>query len=352
MFNEILQHIWQVWVDTALWLCFGLLFAAVAHIYLRTEHLQKWLAKPGLGSVIRAALLGAPLPLCSCGVLPAAIGLRRAGASREASVAFLISTPETGVDSVAVSYALLGPFYAILRPVAALLTAFSAGFAVWRWGGQESSPSAENEQAGCCGANESSRATESHGDHDHDAPTGEEEVTLAAGLAYAFGKLLDDLAGWLVFGVVLAGVILALVPPELLAEYGQSPWALILMLLVGVPLYVCAVASTPIAAALLVAGVSPGAVLVFLLAGPATNLGGLILIAKEFGQRVAGIYLITISAMALILGFIVNSLIPAGWIGVAVSSAGHQSGNLIHVFVAFLLAAWLAWRLIIRRLGR
>lgn len=132
MLQQVLQQIWQVWLDTALWLCLGLSVAALAHVYLRTDHLKRWLTKPGLGSVGKAALLGAPLPLCSCGVLPAAIGLYRAGASREASAAFLISTPETGVDSVAISYALLGPFYAILRPIAALLTAFSAGFAVWR----------------------------------------------------------------------------------------------------------------------------------------------------------------------------------------------------------------------------
>lgn len=332
--SNIALQIWQVWVDTALWLCVGLLFAALAHVYLRTDQLQRWLGRPGPGSVVKAAILGAPLPLCSCGVLPAAIGLRRAGASREASAAFLISTPETGVDSVTVSYALLGPAYAVLRPVAALLTALSAGLAVWKWGGPDTGASAAP-VASCCGSKDA--AGHSHAE--------QATPNLVGGVKFAFTSLLDDLAGWLVFGVVLAGVILALVPPSLLAEFGQSNWALLLMLLVGVPLYVCAVASTPIAAALLVAGVSPGAVLVFLLAGPATNLGGLGLIAKEFGQRFAGIYLATICVFSVGLGFLVNNMLPSDWF-LPVGDAAHQHGGEIGVawLAAVGLAVWIAWR--------
>lgn len=326
-----------------MWLCLGLLVAGLAHLYLRTDHLKKWLATPGPGSVIRAAILGAPLPLCSCGVLPAAIGLRRAGASQEASAAFLISTPETGVDSVAVSWSLLGPVFAILRPFAALMTAIAAGLAVWRWGG-EALDASEEEVKSCCAKEGAAE----------DAPSkAEARPTFLNGLAYAFTDLLDDLSGWLVFGIVLAGVILALVPPELLAQFGRSPWALLLMLVVGVPLYVCAVASTPIAAALLVSGVSPGAVLVFLLAGPATNLGGLGLIAKEFGRRFAGIYLATICVFSLGLGFAVNGLLPAEWFvtdGAAI--AHHAKTDWLADGFAIGLAAWMAWRLAQRAVSR
>ena len=333
--TTVIAQIWQVWVDTALWLCVGLLFAAFAHIYLRTEHLQRWLARPGPGSVFKATILGAPLPLCSCGVLPAAIGLKRAGASREASAAFLISTPETGVDSVSVSYALLGPFYAILRPIAALLTAFSAGLAVWKWGGEEPARASVEQPKACCGGHE----------HADDQAAKNQKVSVWGGVRYAFTDLLDDLAGWLVFGVALAGLILALVPPELLAEFGRSPWALLLMLLVGVPLYVCAVASTPIAAALLVAGVSPGAVLVFLLAGPATNLGGLGLIAKEFGRRFAGIYLATICCFSLGLGYFVDTVLPADWFLPVLADSHQHSGEIpLAMLAAFALALWIFWR--------
>lgn len=313
MLQQILSQIWQVWVDTAMWLCLGLTVAAVAHVYLRTHHLKRWLAKPGPGSVVKAAVLGAPLPLCSCGVLPAAIGLHRAGASREASAAFLISTPETGVDSISVSWALLGPAFAIIRPIAALLTAVSAGLAVWRWGGPVSAVAAE-EVGGCCSKTQAQEQPEN------------QRPSFTSGVKYAFVNLLDDLSGWLVFGVVLAGVILAVVPPDLLAQFGRSPWALLLMLAVGVPLYVCAVASTPIAAALLVAGVSPGAVLVFMLAGPATNLGGIGLIVNEFGRRFAAIYLSTICVFSLLLGWLVNASMPAAWFVVDNMPAGHVHG--------------------------
>jgi len=346
LIQDFLVEVWQVWTDTAMWLCLGLFVAGLAHVYLRTEHLKKWLATPGPSSVLRAAVFGAPLPLCSCGVLPAAVGLRRAGASQEASAAFLISTPETGVDSVAVSWALLGPVFAILRPVAALITAISAGLAVWRWGGPGPELAAEPVKA-CCGSEASQTAGEGHG-HAVDNAT----PSFMQGIAYAFTDLLDDLAGWLVFGIVLAGLILALVPPELLAQFGRSPWALLLMLVVGVPLYVCAVASTPIAAALLVAGVSPGAVLVFLLAGPATNLGGLGLIAKEFGRRFAAIYLATICVFSLGLGLLVNGIFPADWfVADQAEMSHHQTTESLAIIFAVGLASWMLWR-VMRRLER
>lgn len=336
MMIEIVQviaaQIWQVWLDTALWLCLGLLVAGAAHVYLRTEHLQRWLRDSGPSSVIRAAVLGAPLPLCSCGVLPAAIGLRRAGASKEASAAFLISTPETGVDSIAVSYALLGPVYAILRPLAALLTAFMAGLAVWKWADDKVAVAEPEVKESCCSSEHKASASAA----DSDKPN------LMQGLRYAFTDLLNDLAGWLVFGIVLAGVILALVPPNLIAELGQSNWALLIMLLVGVPIYVCAVASTPIAAALLVAGVSPGAVMVFLLAGPATNLGGLALIRNEFGSRFVVCYLAAICAVALAVGWLVDQYFPSQWFAYSAEQVAHHGGaSGLSIAAAILLAGWL-----------
>lgn len=174
---------------------------------------------------------------------------------------------------------------------------------------------------------------------------------FVGGFKYAFTNLLDDISGWLVFGIVLAGIMLALLPPELLAEFGRSPWALLLMLVVGVPLYVCAVASTPIAAALLVSGVSPGAVLVFLLAGPATNLGGLALISKEFGQRFTAIYLSTIAVFSLGLGFCVNAFVPAAWVAPPMAHvAEHSSASWLSFVFAVGLAAWIIGRRFHRRL--
>ncbi len=290
---EFLDHLLALYLDAAPWLLLGLIAAGLIRAFLPEERLSRWLGGRGPWPVVKAALLGAPLPLCSCGVLPAALGLRRAGASRGATVSFLIATPETGPDSIALSYALLGPFLAVVRPIAAVLSAVATGLlTLWTAAGQTAARALPVVacSGACCGDG-----------GERTAPRGP-AAKARQGLGYAFSDILDDLVPWLVAGLVLAAVVATLVPPLMMAEWGSGPAAKLLMLVVGVPMYVCATASTPIAAGLLVAGISPGTVLVFLLAGPATNLATVAVIRKEMGGGTAATYLAGIALTSLLAG--------------------------------------------------
>lgn len=310
--SELLNNIWMIYLDTAVWLLFGLFLAGLVKAYIPQDAMQKWLGGSGIGAVGRAALFGAPLPLCSCGVLPAAIGLRRAGASREATVSFLISTPETSVDSVAVTYALMGPIMAVYRPVAALASAISTGIMVSLVKEEAVSKVVEQPVASCCevpaatsGCCSASEPEESCCESKpQSAPKLESRFKRA--IYFAGVELLDDISLWMAFGIVFAGIMITVIPPGWLAQWGGGLPAMLVMLVVGIPMYICAVASTPVAAGMLLAGVSPGAVLVFLLVGPATNIASLMLIRQELGNKVTAIYLSGIAGVSLLMGLLLE----------------------------------------------
>lgn len=299
-----LQNCLDLFLLSAPWLLVGLLAAGLVRAWVPMALVGRMLGGTGPGAVVRAALVGAPLPLCSCGTLPAALSLRHSGASRASTTSFLIATPETGVDSVALSWVLLGPVLALVRPLAAIISAVSAGLLV---GFTEEARLPEDDTApascsasGCCGAV---------------APSLAEEVEspfwrrTLAGLRYAFSDLLDDIAPWLLGGLLLAGLVVTLVPPAVLANWGSGLMAMLLIMLISVPMYVCASASTPMAHAMLFAGVSPGTVLVFLLAGPASNLAGILLVRRELGGRALIAYLIGVGGVSVLLGL----LLDAAW---------------------------------------
>lgn len=345
-FGEVLLHLS---LEAAPWLVLGLVAAGLVKVLIKMEWMSRWLGKPGLGSVSRAAVVGTPLPLCSCGVLPAAIGLRRQGASRGATVSFLVSTPANGVDSLAVSYALLGPFLTIARLLSALVSSLLAGLLA-EWSPRrdeavdskvpaevsesccESGPieNAATEKS-CCDSNPIETATEmessccgveavtesAEGCCDSTA-TSESEVDSAKGpkwiqgFRFAFSDIFDDIKFWLVIGLVAATVVQVVVPQSFIATYGQGWIGLFVMLVIGLPMYICATASVPVAAALLLSGVSPGAIVVFLLAGPATNIGTIMAIRKELGGGPLAGYLLGVCGGALVSGWVTN-LLAARW---------------------------------------
>lgn len=339
---ELLNNIWAVFLDTAFWLLLGLLAAGFIKSYISEDTMHRWVGGTGIAAVSRAALFGAPLPLCSCGVLPAAIGLRRAGASKEATVSFLISTPETSVDSVAVTYALMGPFMALYRPIAAVTSAVVTGLMTALVNNENVSEVA-TETSECC-----SKKTDMAEKSCCSAATGTAGaasccVTEQAGaekpnrffsaIRYASSELLDDIATWMAVGIVIAGVMLTYVPPDWLAQWGSGLPAMLVMLLVGIPMYICAVASTPVAAGMVVAGVSPGVALVFLLVGPATNIAGLALISKELGFRVTVVYLAGLSVVSIAMGLLLEYLLQTtSWqVDVRLGEAN------------MMLPMWLSW---------
>jgi uncharacterized membrane protein YraQ (UPF0718 family) len=306
--TELFENILQIALISAPWLLLGLVAAGLIHAWLPMKLVGQALGGSGPGAVLRAALVGAPLPLCSCGTLPAAFSLRRSGASPASTTSFLIATPETGVDSVALSWVLLGPFMALLRPVAAILSAVSAGLLVGRMGSREPRPESELplfestraqppcDPASCCCTDQEQPQEETQGVWKRSFD----------GLKYAFSTLLDDLALWLGIGILAAAAVITLLPPDVLSNWGSGPLAMLLILLISVPMYVCATASTPLAHAMLYAGVSPGTVLVFLLAGPASNLASIALVRRELGSRALIAYLAGVAGVSVILGVVLD----------------------------------------------
>lgn len=299
-----LASTWGVIVATGPWLLVGLALAGMLKEFLPEEKVYRHLGKDNLRSVTIAALAGAPLPLCSCSVIPAAVALQKAGASKSATTSFLIATPETGVDSIGTTWALMDPLMTIVRPIAALLTAILSGAAVAgliRAGKIPASPPPAPPAAAvacCCG----------------NAPAVKPAFArrVFEGVKYGYSGLLSDLAPWLLVGFAMAGLITVLVPDNFFTGGLLHGWpALVAMLFVGLPMYVCATASTPIAAALVAKGLDPGAALVFLLAGPATNVTTMGVVKGFLGGRVLAVYLGMIAAVALTLGAAVNALYPA-----------------------------------------
>lgn len=332
---EISMATWEVFLVASPFILLGLAAAGLLNVLLRSHRVALWLGRPGFGSVVRAALVGVPLPLCSCAVVPVAIELSRKGASREASLAFLVSTPETGVDSILLTYGLMGPVMAIARPLAAIATSLvAAGASLLGSRPEESIPR----------PNELTPASPVAPGPSHDSAGPIRRI-----LRYGFVEMVDEIGFWLTLGLVLTGVITALMPEELIRSHiGGGPTALLALLILGVPLYMCASASTPIAAALMLKGVSPGAALVFLLAGPATNASSLVLIARFFGRRFVRIYLLGVVAVALASGLGLDFLVRAfDWSVVpAVGGGASEETGALSLAAALLLLGLLAWSLV------
>ena len=325
MIAEFFSNTLHLFLDAAPWLVLGLLAAGVIKAWIPEDLINRWLGGKGMWPITKAALVGAPLPLCSCGVLPAALGLHRSGASRGPTVSFLIATPETGADSIALSYAMLGPFMTVVRPIAAIFSAIFTGLLSTFTREQPASPLESPPFAGgCCDSCCPSQKT---------APSGNPLSTTVKGLNYAFTDILDDIVIWLGIGILLAGLVTTLVPPMSLAAWGSGLPAMLIMLLAGIPMYICATASTPFAAAMLLSGISPGTVLVFLLAGPATNLATLAVVRKELGNQVLLAYLGGISLTSIMLGIATDTIATS--MGIDIQAQLSEGGELI--------PAWLAW---------
>jgi len=300
---DLLINFWALFITAAPWLLLGFVIAGLIHVFIPEHVMSKHLGSEGFGTTVKAALIGAPLPLCSCGVIPAALGLRRSGASKSATVSFLVATPETGVDSVSLSYAMLGPVMAVFRPVAAICSAIVAGVLVGRDIEDRTQGESAVAESSCCGA-ELQITKPGVGDCCVDeAPIKQGLLPkLLSALDFSTGKLIADTAQWLVVGLFFAALVQTFVSADFLASHGEGILAMTVMVLVSIPMYICATASTPIAAGLLFAGVSPGAILVFMLAGPATNIATLGVVGKELGRRSLMAYLVGVIATAMVFG--------------------------------------------------
>lgn len=294
---DLITQIWRTINDASFYILFGLFVAGLIQSFVDKEKIAKHLGQRTIKSILWAAISGIPLPLCSCSVIPAAVSLKKSGASKGATLSFLISTPESGIDSMALSYALLDPIMTIFRPISAFVTAIIAGIGENIFGKktQEFMP---QETAPCMFCDEQDN------NHNHTIIH-----RFKYGIRYAFVDLLQDISKWLTFGIIIAGTISYLIPQSFIENYlGQGLGAMLVMLFAGIPLYICATASTPIASALIAKGMSPGVAMVFLLAGPATNIATIIAVGKFLGKRSLVIYLVSISVCSIILGLLLNKI--------------------------------------------
>lgn len=295
--NSFLTSFWSLTISMAPYLLLGFGIAGVLYVFVPTRAYNRYLARPGFRSVLNATLLGIPLPLCSCGVLPTAVSLRRSGASRGACTSFLIATPQTGIDSIFATYSLLGLPFALLRPAAALITGVAGGLVTDRLlRGEET-----------C-------AVSAAGDTSADYPTLSFFAKCRKAVKYAFCELLEDVGRWLFVGLIVAALITAAISDGFFASLQQYPLLnMLLVLLLAIPMYICATGSIPIALSLMLKGMTPGAAFVLLMAGPAINVASMLVVNKAFGRKQSIVYLVTIVTGALTFGLLTDYVLPAEW---------------------------------------
>ena len=277
-FNEIIF----LFVMMAPYLMLGFIISGLLYIITSKEIISKNIGNPGLMSIIKAAILGVPMPLCSCGVIPVTTSLYKRGSTKGAALSFLISTPQTGVDSIFITYSMMGLPFAIIRPIIALITGIIGGIFTEIFIEQDFK-------------------SQSKINHSHD------KKTIIDGLKYAFITLPQDISSPLIQGIFVSGLISILVPSDFFISYNLTgPIAMLVIALSSIPIYVCATASVPIAMTLISKGLDPGAALVFLMAGPATNIATINVIMKTMGKKLVNIYVITIFVSSMFFGTLVN----------------------------------------------
>lgn len=342
--TDLLNIFWTLLCEMAPYLLLGFGIAGVLHAFVPAHVYKSHLAPATFGSVVKAALFGIPLPLCSCGVVPTAMGLRREGASEGATVSFLIATPQTGVDSIAATYSMMGLPFALLRPVAALVTALGGGAAANVFARRRRRRGADTVQdAAVCTPTPPSLGVAAR-------------IRLA--LRYGFATMMEDIGRWLLLGLVLAALITAFVPADFLGALAGRPLlSMLLVLALSVPMYVCATGSIPIAVALMLKGLTPGAALVLLMAGPATNAASLVVVQKALGRRVQAFYVGAILMGAVAFGLLADYVLPASWFtlpaakALACHAGGMGHGGGVFATVCGVVLSVLLLRAFVVRMG-
>lgn len=333
----IITAAWNLLLEMSPYLLLGFLAAGILNIFIPKEKIYKHLAGNNIKSIVKASIFGMPLPICSCGVIPVAAYLRQKGAGKGSTVSFLSSTPTSGIDSILATYSLLGPLFAIIRPVAALFAGIFGGILtnISRSTHKKDSPPPLNGSS----CNICSTPTP------HSFSLLDKIKSI---FNYAFLDLIGDIGKWIIIGILIGSVIGFLIPGNIIEKYLGTPvLAYPLMLLISIPMYICATGSIPIAASLILKGMTPGAGLVFLIAGPATNAATLSFTGGKLGKRTLFMYLLSIMITALLFGLLLDfiwassgksfnlltsskQMLPL-WIKTA--SAVLLSGLMINVFI-------------------
>lgn len=328
-----IESIWDMLNEMSPYLLLGFLIAGLMHAFIPGAMFSKYLSGRSFRAVSNAALFGVPLPLCSCGVIPTAMSLRKEGASKGAAVSFLIATPQTGVDSILATYSLMGLPFAILRPVAAFITAL--------FGGEMVNLVEKNQ--------EEEEKTSNTTSTTQLQPTFLGKVKEA--LKYGFGEMMEDIGKWLVVGIVIAGLI-SLIPDDFFAIFKDNSFlSILLVLCISIPMYLCATGSIPIAVALMLKGLTPGAALVLLMAGPASNMASIMVIGKVLGRRTLVTYLASIISGAILFALLIDFALPASWFIPTMMMGGdccHEEPSWFAIACSILLICLLAKGLLLK----
>jgi len=314
-----LNNTWIIINEFAPYLILGCLVSGILSIFLSVEVVQKYLGKSSLWSVVVASVLGVPMPLCSCGVIPVSAYLKKHGASNGATTSFLISTPQTGIDSIFITYGMLGPFFAIYRPIVAFISGILGGSVVHFFDTGSLSNSGIDCDDDCCDdkANKSS---------------------IYRILHYGFIRLPLDIVNPLIVGILLSSLIMVIIPQDYFELFGSGFLGMLIMLILGLPTYVCATASVPLAFALFSKGFSLGAMLVFLMTGPATNITTMSVIYKVLGRKNLFIYLISIAFCAISAGLFLDYIYSPNELTISGFNANHMLGsNMKFIFSLSLI---------------
>ncbi len=305
------------------YLLFGFFAAGVLSVFISPAVVERHLGGTGFWPLLKASAFGVPLPLCSCGVIPVSMSLNKHGASKGATVAFLLSTPQTGVDSILVTYSLLGPVFAIFRPLAALVTGLIGGSAVeiFKHKSAETAPETSDETS----------------------EKKDQTPKLVKALRHGFVTLPGDIGKPMLLGLVVASIISAAIPEDFFAPFlGGGILSMLVMMAIGIPVYVCATTSVPVAAVLIAKGVSPGAAMVFLMTGPATNAAAFMTIWAGLGKRTAITYILTVAITAIAAGVLLDHLALGMDLDIT-GCAGWMLPGYAKNISAILLFAVLGW---------
>ena len=283
--NDFINEVSNLFVEIAPYLILGFIVSGFLYMFTSKEMITKNVGTPGFMSVLKASILGVPMPLCSCGVIPVSTSMYKRGATKGATLSFLISTPQTGVDSILLTLNQMGPQFAIIRPIVALITGVI--------GGMFGDLISDNDYKSTANVK-----------HKH------EPKSLLDGLKYSFITLPQDVIKPLIKGIIISGFISILLPNDFFASYNLTGiTAMIIIAIASVPIYVCATASVPIAMMLISKGLEPGAAFVFLMAGPATNAATISVIINSLGKKIVYVYISVIFISSIIFGLLINAFL-------------------------------------------
>ncbi|MFI3261123.1 MAG: SO_0444 family Cu/Zn efflux transporter [bacterium] len=337
--SNFIHHFFCMFMDMSFFILFGLLCVGFLHVFINKDAILKHLGKKKFSSIVNASIVGVPLPLCSCGVVPTAIELKKSGASNGAVASFLTSTPQTGVDSIFATYSLMGPVMAIFRPIAAFFSGIITGTIVNIFAKNDSVISEDDKPKCCCYSKEELPKEESCCSKKKNT---KEDKKIIQVFKYAFGDFLDEISLHFLLGMFIATLITTFIPTDFFMTYGLNSgiFAMICMILIGLPMYICSASSIPIVMSLISKGLSYGAGFAFLFAGPVTNIASIIVLNKSLGKKVTSLYLVSIIICSLFFGSILDLIINNDLLHIELAQnvSGHSDPSLLTIVSSIIFA--------------